>query len=178
MKKLFVFLCITIFLMGCSTSEGKFVGSRDTENFSCDVEIYKTEERLIADSELVILGTVGKASLVEENFAGETLYASKVQVTVSEVIKGQNVETSLYVLQSGMPDSDDFETKLKAGKEYLLFLNSKTFGGETVFDCTGLEQGIVEVRENGELYCYADFGISATFDGETINAFKSKLELK
>ncbi len=175
MKKIFIFLCIAFLLTGCARHEAKFVGSRDTKDFFCDIETYQSEEKLVGDSELIILGTVGSALLVEENFGGEILYGSKIQVTVKEVIKGREDITNLYVLQSGRPNSDDYETKLKSGKKYLLFLNSKSFNGETVYDCTGIEQGIVEIKENGQLYSYADFGVSATLDGKAANTFKKQI---
>ena len=57
-----------------------------------------------------------------------------------------------------------------------MFLNSKDFNGETVYDCTGIEQGIFEINDNGKIYTYADFGISAKFDNKDKNELINKIK--
>lgn len=176
MKKLLVFLSLVLLLTGCSASEAKFVGSRDTEDFHYDIETYETETHLMNDSSLVIQGLAGKPEEVTENFNGEILYASKIPVTVNEVLKGETNSKTIFVLQTGKPNSDKYETKLDEKKEYILFLNPKSFNGETVYDCTGIEQGIVEIKENGEMYSFADFGVAKTFDGKSVGSLKQQIE--
>lgn len=180
MKRFIVLLCSILLLVGCTKKQtdgvSKFVGSRDTEGFSCDLETYEDENKLFTDSELVIIGVVNNVSEVSENFNNEVLYASKINIVVKEVLKGNETIRFVSVLQMGKPDSDDYETKLKIDHEYVLFLNSKAFQGETVYDCTGIEQGIFEVDGNNKLYSYVDFGICATFDNKSINMFREKLE--
>ena len=173
MKKIIALTLLTIMLVGCSKTTEKFVGSRDTANFSCNIQEYETVQELNNGSELIVCGTVGDITELSENFNGEILYASKISFAVSEVLKGDINTNSIFVLQTGKPNSDNYETKLKSGKEYILYLNSKTFEGETVYDCTGIEQGIFEIKENGQVYSYVDFGISRTFDNKSIDALKS-----
>lgn len=176
-SKIIIALCLVLIclLTGCSRDEVKFVGSRDTEGFSCDTETYQAVEDLLKNSELIVIGTAGKPQEVTEKFYGETLYASKIPITVKEVLRGAVSSASVNVLQTGKPDSDNYETKLKENEEYILFLNSKIFYGETVYDCTGIEQGIFEIKQDGSLYSYADFGISATFDNKSAKNFKEEL---
>lgn len=179
MKRCIILLCLIVLLVGCTKKQtagvSKFVGSRDTEGFSCDLEIYEDANKLFTDSELVIIGVVNNITEVSENFKDEVLYASKINITVKEVIKGSENTHFVSVLQMGKPDSDDYETKLKIDHEYVLLLNSKIFQGETVYDCTGIEQGIFEVDKNNKLYSYVDFGVCATFDNKSINAFREKI---
>lgn len=177
MRKIIIALCMALIclLTGCSRNEAKFVGSRDTEGFSCDTETYQSVGELLKNSELIVIGTAGKPKEVTEEFYGEILYASKIQITIKEVLKGTVNSASVNVLQTGKPNSDNYETKLKENGEYLLFLNSKTFCGETVYDCTGIEQGIVEINPDSSLYSYADFGISATFDNKSVKTLKEEL---
>lgn len=175
MKKLLIMLCMAVVLLsGCSKNEAKFVGSRDTEGFSCDIEVYENINDLYADSELVVLGTADSMAEVTENFNGELLYASKIKFNIKEVIKGDSGLKTVNVLQTGKPDSDNYETKLNQNGEYILYLNSKTFNGETVYDMTGIEQGIFEVDKNGKLYSYVDFGVSATLDNKSVSTLKQQ----
>lgn len=137
-----------------------------------DMKVYADVNDLFSDSELVIIGTVDSITEVSEEFHGETLYAAKSRITVKEVIKGDQSIGSVSVLQGGKPDSDDCEKKLKKDRRYVLFLNPKDFQGETVYDCTGVEQGIFEVDNNNRLYSYVDFGICATFDNKPLDAVR------
>lgn len=176
MKKLIALLTVVsvCLLTGCFEDEAKFVGSRDTEGYSCDIEIYESVDNLFEDSELVVVGVAGKPQEVTEEFLGEVLYASEIPVFIKLVLKGDLSDNSLNVLQTGKPTSDDYETKLDEGGEYILFLNSKLFNGKTVYDCTGIEQGIFEIDEKGNLYAYADFGISAAYDNKSADLLKEK----
>ena len=153
MKRCIILLCLIILLVGCTKKQtagvSKFVGSRDTEGFSCDLETYEDANKLFTDSELVIIGVVNNITEVSENFKEEVLYASKINITVKEVIKGSENTRFVSVLQMGKP--------------------------ETVYDCTGIEQGIFEVDKNNKLYSYVDFGVCATFDNKSINTFREKI---
>ncbi len=187
MSKFIIFLCLVFLLSGCSyvdTSNqntgmsveySKFVGSRDTVGFGGDLKVYEDLNAIYDESELVIVGTVKNLTEVSETFNDETLYASKISVEIVELLKGDIATKSLNVLQTGKPNSDDYETKLKKDNSYILFLNSKKFNGETVYDCTGIEQGIFEIKQDGNLYSYVDFGISATFDNKSTNILKEEL---
>lgn len=190
MSKFIIFLCLLFLLSGCSSVDtanqnmgiiaenSKFVGSRDTIDFGCDLKIYTDADMLCDESEIVVLGTVKNLTEVSEKFIDETIYASKISVDIIEVLKGENATKTLNVLQTGKPDSDNYETKLKKDKNYILFLNSKKFNGETVYDCTGIEQGIFEIKQDDTIYSYVDFGISATFDGKTKKELKKVAENK
>lgn len=62
MKRCIILLCLIVLLVGCTKKQtagvSKFVGARDTEGFSCDLEIYEDANKLFTDSELVIIGVV------------------------------------------------------------------------------------------------------------------------
>lgn len=163
-------LCLSVLfsLTSCNKSTiKKYVGSRDTEGFSADMIQYKTVEELKNDSELIVTGYYNKKpETVEENFNGEILYASKYEFNINETIKGEIKEKVIYVMQTGKPDSDNFETKIKKDSNYILFLNSKDLQGVKVYDCAGAEQGIFEIKSNNKLLSYVDFGISTKYEDE------------
>ncbi|MEE1053317.1 MAG: membrane lipoprotein lipid attachment site-containing protein [Acutalibacteraceae bacterium] len=176
MKKILICLVLILALTGCSNTKSKFVGSKDTEGFSADIENFDSTDDLEQNSQLIVLGTAENLIEVSEKFGEDILYSSKVSFKVKEVLKGDKSIKDIYVLQMGKPNSDNFETKLKPNKEYILFLNSKDFNGETVYDCTGIEQGIFEINDNGKIYTYADFGISAKFDNKDKNELINKIK--
>lgn len=169
-------LCLLGLLTGCTGKE-KYVGSTDTPNYSCNIEIYKSLGQLADDSECIIMGKINeKPTEVTETFDDEILYASKYKIEIVETLKGDISDPSIDVLQTGKPDSDQFETKLKEQHAYILFLNSKTFNGETVYDCAGIEQGIFEIQEDGQLYAYSDMGISLDYDRQSKNRLLSEIK--
>lgn len=169
----------TFILVGCNSNQptGKFVGSRDTEGYGCDMPRYENLDSLAEQSELIIIGTAGGPIEVTEQFGEEILYASKIQISVKDVLRGTDVDNELYVLQTGSPQSDNYETKLKEGKEYVLFLNSKEFNGDKVYDCTGIEQGIIEIQSGGRLYSYVDFGVGQMVDQMQRSEIEKEIKL-
>lgn len=82
-------------------------------------------------------------------------------------------------MQTGKPDSDEYETKIKKGKKYLLFLAQKDVsltGGEIIYDAVGVEQGIIEIKENNKLNSYYDEGIMTKYDGESLSKLAAEIK--
>lgn len=97
---------------------------------------------------------------------GETLYASQYRLQIDQIIKGECDDTILF-WQTGKPDSDDYETKIKKDTQYVLFLRQK-YGNSTppLYDAAGVEQGIVEIKPDNRLYSYTDEGFMANYDAK------------
>lgn len=78
----------------------------------------------------------------------------------------------------GKPNDDDYETKIKKGKRYLLFLCQKDLEstkGEIIYDAAGVEQGIVEIKNNNKLYSYYDTGIMPEYDGKDLEKLENQI---
>lgn len=163
---------------GCKAEEEKkTVGSRDTAGFSVDMPVYGTAEELSEESDLIVVGIAKEPADFEERLeTGSTIPLSRFVFEVSEVIKGDKNTKQIYVIQTGKHDSDDMETKLKAGEEYILFLVLQSFRGEPAYYCVGGEQGIFRIEKNGRIYSYYDTAFGAKADGSRVTDFKAQIE--
>ena len=95
---------------------------------------------------------------------------------VEKVLKGELIEgCEITFSQVGKPDSDKYETKIKKDRKYLLFLCKKDIVDEDVYDATGVEQGIVEIKDNHKLYSYFDEGIMPEYDGKDISKISNEI---
>lgn len=183
-KHLLFLLLIVIMLnciFGCAKSNvvtlKKFVGSRDTAYFHADIPVYGTAEELSEESDLIVVGIAKEPADFEERLeTGSTIPLSRFVFEVSEVIKGDKNTKQIYVIQTGKHDSDDMETKLKAGEEYILFLVLQSFRGEPAYYCVGGEQGIFRIEKNGRIYSYYDTAFGAKADGSMVTDFKAQIE--
>lgn len=167
-----------IVVSGCKAEEEKkTVGSRDTAGFSVDMPVYETVEELSEESDLIVVGIAKEPADFEERLeTGSTIPLSRFVFEVSEVIKGDKNTKQIYVIQTGKHDSDDMETKLKAGEEYILFLVLQSFRGEPAYYCVGGEQGIFRIEKNGKIYSYYDTAFGAKADGSMVTDFKAQIE--
>ena len=167
-----------IVVSGCKAEEEKkTVGSRDTAGFSVDMPVYGTAEELSEESDLIVVGIAKEPADFEERLeTGSTIPLSRFVFEVSEVIKGDKNTKQIYVIQTGKHDSDDMETKLKAGEEYILFLVLQSFRGEPAYYCVGGEQGIFRIEKNGRIYSYYDTAFGAKADGSKVTDFKAQIE--
>ena len=167
-----------IVVSGCKAQEEKKpVGSRDTAGYSVDMPVYGTAEELSEESDLIVVGIAKEPADFEERLeTGSTIPLSRFVFEVSEVIKGDKNTKQIYVIQTGKHDSDDMETKLKAGEEYILFLVLQSFRGEPAYYCVGGEQGIFRIEKNGKIYSYYDTAFGAKADGSMVTDFKAQIE--
>lgn len=167
-----------IVVSGCKAEEEKkTVGSRDTAGYSVDMPVYETVEELSEESDLIVVGIAKEPADFEERLeTGSTIPLSRFVFEVSEVIKGDKNTKQIYVIQTGKHDSDDMETKLKAGEEYILFLVLQSFRGEPAYYCVGGEQGIFRIEKNGKIYSYYDTAFGAKADGSMVTDFKAQIE--
>lgn len=167
-----------IVVSGCKAQEEKkTVGSRDTAGYSVDMPVYGTAEELSEESDLIVVGIAKEPADFEERLeTGSTIPLSRFVFEVSEVIKGDKNTKQIYVIQTGKHDSDDMETKLKAGEEYILFLVLQSFRGEPAYYCVGGEQGIFRIEKNGKIYSYYDTAFGAKADGSMVTDFKAQIE--
>ncbi len=163
---------------GCQhQDEQKTVASRDTAGYSVDMPVYGTAEELSGESDLIVVGIAKEPADFEERLeTGSTIPLSRFVFEVSEVIKGDKNTKQIYVIQTGKHDSDDMETKLKAGEEYILFLVLQSFRGEPAYYCVGGEQGIFRIEKNGKIYSYYDTAFGAKADGSMVTDFKAQIE--
>lgn len=104
MKKILICLVLILALTGCSNTKSKFVGSKDTEGFSADIENFDSTDDLEQNSQLIVLGTAENLIEVSEKFGEDILYSSKVSFKVKEVLKGDKSIKDIYVLQMGKPN--------------------------------------------------------------------------
>lgn len=167
-----------IAVSGCKAQEEKkTVGSRDTAGYSVDMPVYETVEELSEESDLIVVGIAKEPADFEERLeTGSTIPLSRFVFEVSEVIKGDKNTKQIYVIQTGKHDSDDMETKLKAGEKYILFLVLQSFRGEPAYYCVGGEQGIFRIEKNGKIYSYYDTAFGAKADGSMVTDFKAQIE--
>ena len=167
-----------IAVSGCKAQEEKkTVGSRDTAGYSVDMPVYETAEELSEESDLIVVGIAKEPADFEERLeTGSTIPLSRFVFEVSEVIKGDKDTKQIYVIQTGKHDSDDMETKLKAGEEYILFLVLQSFRGEPAYYCVGGEQGIFRIEKNGRIYSYYDTAFGAKANGSKVTDFKAQIE--
>ena len=167
-----------IVVSGCKAQEEKkTVGSRDTAGYSVDMPVYGTAEELSEESDLIVVGIAKEPADFEERLeTGSTIPLSRFVFEVSEVIKGDKNTKQIYVIQTGKHDSDDMETKLKAGEEYILFLVLQSFRGEPAYYCVGGEQGIFRIEKNGRIYSYYDTAFGAKANGSKVTDFKAQIE--
>lgn len=183
MKKMIVCSVLLFALLfsaaGCTPeqSEQKFVGSRNTPNIFFEMEPYQTVAAIKEDSDAVVIAHYSEAPKEwKEEAAGMELHSSRYMLHVDTVLQGDIKENSNIVFsQVGKPDSDEYETKLKKGKQYLLFLCKKETAGEAVYDAAGMEQGIVEIKNNQKLYSYTDIGAMAALDGKDFAVLQQEL---
>ena len=169
----FVIPFTLLFSMGCAT-EKKVTSSRETVDIIVETNIYQTIDEIQDRSDAIVIASFEEEPAEQyekDDGTGMELYASRYSLHVEKVLKGEVVEgRDITFLQLGKLDSDDYETKIKKGKKYLLFLHKKDFKEEDIYDATGMEQGIIEIKEHNKLYSYADEGsIMKTFDGKDLN---------
>jgi len=176
MKRKFIIFTMSFLLIfsiaGCAKEE-KFVGSKSTPGFHTDMQIYESIEEIENISDLIVIASYSTDPqiITHKDAMREDLitYSSQYALKIEKVFKGNTAEESVITFwQYGKPDSDEYETKIKKGQKYLLFLSQKDLeatNGEVIFDATGMEQGIVEIQENNKLYSYYDIGIMPTYNG-------------
>ncbi len=169
-------------LIGCAKEE-KFVGSKDTPDFGYDMTIYQSIEEIKDRSDLIVIAYYDDApreKYFKDEGTGMELYSSRYSLHIEKVLKGAETEGNVITFsQVGKPDSNDYETKIKKGQKYLLFLCQKNLeltGGEILYDATGVEQGIVEIKSNNKLYSYYDEGIMQEYDGVDLSKLEAKIK--
>ena len=157
-----------------------FVGSLDTEGFSLDLPVYDNLQEMTEEADLIVKGSVSNSP--ESYDAGDNITNSLYTVTVNSVLKGTESKT-VAVMQMGEPTSDDYETKLRLGKNYLLFL-TKAFtrsteqGDQTVYAAIGVEQGVFEIAKTGALKAYSRIGMSTKIDGKNETDFSKTVAVQ
>lgn len=159
-----------------ATSENvKYVGSKV---LNYDKEVYENIDEIIKDTEVVVLAHfVDTPRVLTEHFDYETtLYCTVFNMVVDEVIRGEYNQSSIPVKQTGLPDSDEMETKVKANQQYVLFLNKEQYDeNTTVYEPSGIEQGVVMVNNDGTLCSYSDEGFMPQYDGKTLETLKNNI---
>ena len=172
MKKKYLFPAIIILLLlslvGC-VNENKFIGSKDTNGFGCDLNIYESIAE-IRDRSIAIVIAHYDSDPFAVYYSDVGLYASRYKLCVEQVFKGEITSGSeILFSQVGEFDSDQYETKIKKNKRYLLFLLRKSTTDEVIYDATGIEQGILEIQDDNKLYSYTNEGIMSTYDGKYLD---------
>ena len=174
MKKslLFILSFLLLFsIMGCAKQE-KFVGSKHTIGFYVEMEFYQSVDEIEARSDAIVIASYSgdPVDFYEEEY---DLHSTRYSLNIEKVLKGSLQEGSTVVFsQMGKPNDDNYETKIKKGQKYLLFLGQKDLSatkGEIIYDAIGVEQGIVEINNNDTLYSYFDTGIMPEYDGKKLS---------
>lgn len=178
-KKMGWFLCVLsalLLITGCS-GEPAFIGSLDTEGFSVDVPVYESLESMVDASELIVIGRVdGDAEVIP----GEKMTTTIYPFAVDETLKGSETK-KVQFFQLGADGSDEFETKLKKGRTYVLFLmknyTRETETGETevIYNSISFEQGIFEVNGAGKLKAYTTLGEAPRMQDMKLSELKEKI---
>jgi len=175
-------ICIMSFLLlfsivGCAKQE-KFVGSKHTAGFNIDMEIYQSVDAIKAQSVAIVIASYSEdpVDFYEEEW---DLHSTRYSLNIEKVLKGNLQEDSMVIFsQLGKPNDDTYETKIKRGQKYLLFLAQKDLSstkGEIVYDAVGMEQGILEIHSNDTLYCYFDIGIMPEYNGEKLSKLEAEI---
>lgn len=157
-------MAIVIPLISCQNKENAalFVGSLDTEGFSMDMPVFQSLQEMIQESQIIL---IGKRSGDPELVTGEIMTNTIFDISVERVIKGEPTLSPKF-FQLGTDTTDDYETKLKEGKSYLLFLTENFIRdvendeSEVIYNSISFEQGIFEVSKSGTLIPYSRIGAS------------------
>lgn len=183
-KVLVIFVIFSIILLtACSRpsdesskADTKFVGSKHTESIHIDYEIYSSVKEMLQDSDLIVIAhysdTPNNIKTKSENY---TLESSRYNLIIDEVIYGESKAKNIVFSQMGAFDTDNYETKIKKDKKYILFLKQKPNIDEVVYDSAGSEQGIVEILDDDTLLSYFDEGISDELNKMKVDKIKSEI---
>lgn len=169
-------LVLSLLISGCQNTP-EFVGSLDTEGFSLDAPVYEDLESMVSASELIVLGSLsGEAEIVP----GEKMTTTIYDFAVDEVLKGDSTNTIKF-FQLGADGSDNYETKIKKNKTYVLFLTynysrETSKGEETIYNSISFEQGIFEVNGSGKLKSCTRIGVAPKLDNMNLSALKEEIQ--
>ena len=165
-------------MAGCKT-EKKSTTEPEFLDMIFEPEIYQTVEQIKDRSDAVVIGYYTDEpaeQYFKDDGTGLEFYTSRYSLHVEKVLKGELIEGSeLTFSQMGKPDSDDYETKIKKDRKYLLFLCKKDIPEEEIYDAAGMEQGIVEINDNNKMYPYGDIGIMKTLNGKDFSEIQKKI---
>jgi lipoprotein len=179
-KSLVMFMLLamlSVFSCGCA-KEKKFVGSKNTPGYNIDMQIYQSVDEIKDNCTAIVIASYSEDPIdfYEEEW---DLHSSRYSLHIEKVLKGDLQEGNKVVFsQMGKPNDDDYETKIKKGKRYLLFLCQKDLEstkGEIIYDAAGVEQGIVEIKNNNKLYSYYDTGIMPEYDGKDLEKLENQI---
>lgn len=181
-KKALCFSVIIFMLTITSCSQEKYVGSKHTEGFSLNMEIYDSVEKMTSTSDLIVIASYSAPPTEyyeKDDETGFELYSTRYILHIEKVLKGDLEEgNEILFSQMGKPGIDEYETKIKQDKKYILFLAQKTLTDEAVYDANGIEQGILEINENNRLYSYFDEGVMPEYDGEKLSKLEAEINKK
>ena len=98
---------------------------------------------------------------------------------VDEVLKGDETDVIKF-FQLGADGSDNYETKIKKNKNYVLFLTynySREINGteEKIYNSISFEQGIFEVNGSGKLKTCTRIGVAPKLDNMNLSSLREKI---
>ncbi|MBR2405681.1 MAG: hypothetical protein IKB04_01335 [Clostridia bacterium] len=178
-KRLICFVAVLLLLLpvtGCENNTSLFVGSLDTEGFSLDAPVFNDLNSMVSASELIV---IGKTTSEAETIDGDVMPTTIHTFTVEETLKGDPVE-SVKFFQLGAEESDNYETKIKKNKTYVLFLTKNytretESGEEIIYNSISFEQGIFEVNDAKKLMPCTRIGAAPQLKDMRLENLRSKI---
>ncbi len=170
-------LSLLLLATGCNGDTSLFVGSLDTEGFSLDAPVFNDLESMVSASELIV---VGKSTSNAETVEGDKMTTTIHTFTVEETLKGETVE-SVKFFQLGTEESDEYETKIKKNKTYVLFLTRNYTretenGEEVIYNSISFEQGIFEINGAGKLKPCTRIGAAPRLKDMSLEDLRLKIQ--
>lgn len=172
-------LSVFLLIVGCTKEPSQaFIGSLDTEGFSLDAPVYEDLNGMVAASELIVVGKIkGEPEITHGDKMDTTIYT----FSVDDTLKGDKVE-EIKFFQLGVDGSDEYETKIKRNKTYVLFLTENytrdTQAGESevIYNSISFEQGIFEINGSGRLKSLTKIGVAPKMDNMNLTDLKGEIQ--
>lgn len=132
---------------------------------------------MVSASQLIV---VGKSTSEPETISGDKMTTTIHTFSVEESLKGNQVG-DIKFFQLGADDSDEYETKIKKNKTYVLFLTenytreTETGEKEIIYNSISFEQGIFEVNGAGKLKPCTRIGVAPKLDNMSLANLKLEI---
>lgn len=139
-------------LTGCGdtqTTQPKSSAGSAEKSSSGNLVPALSQDELIAQSSLIVKGTVSKVSdafQVKSETGGDASTYVDNTVRIEQTLRGQTDADTVTVRVQDDDQVSTEDAKLEQGKEYLLFLSS---GENATYRVTGAMQGAYEVQADG-----------------------------
>ena len=177
-----VLLLVTLFTFSGCQSTTKFVASKDFEKLIFEAPTDTIDDIVYHSTICLRIRITGQgvekyceaaADIALEEKTGEDISGymiTQYPIEVLETYYNDTGEEISEICQLG-PAEDVWETKVKDGKEYIVFLFKSADG----FGTSPREKGIYQINEDGTIYAYSDVKGLCVYDGKDYKKLAEKI---